>query len=82
MHQPNPNRVLVKIKSTEEKTVGGILLPFTARSKPQGGEVVAVGEGKTLGKNTLEITVKTGAQIVYWDRTRVLWINSFFIEGR
>ncbi|KAF9614688.1 hypothetical protein IFM89_019816 [Coptis chinensis] len=76
------DRVLVKIKSAEEKTVGGILLLFTARSKPQGGEVVAVGEGKTLGKNILEITVKTGVQIVYWDRTRVLWINSSFIEGR
>ncbi|KAF9614805.1 hypothetical protein IFM89_020728 [Coptis chinensis] len=69
MHHPNPNRqdtqdsVLVKIKSAEEKTVGGILLPSTARSKPKGGEVVAVGEGKTLGKNKLEIT--TGAQIVY-----------------
>ncbi|KAF9614823.1 hypothetical protein IFM89_020746 [Coptis chinensis] len=45
-------------KSAEEKTVGGILLPSTARSKPKGGEVVAVGEGKTLGKNKLEITVK------------------------
>ncbi|KAF9621500.1 hypothetical protein IFM89_021804, partial [Coptis chinensis] len=52
-------------KSAEEKTVGGILLPSTARSKPKGGEVVAVGEGKTLGKNKLEITVKTGGQIVY-----------------
>ncbi|KAF9616102.1 hypothetical protein IFM89_028568 [Coptis chinensis] len=38
------DKVLVKIKSAEEKTVGGILLPSTARSKPQGGEVVAVGE--------------------------------------
>ncbi|KAF9614830.1 hypothetical protein IFM89_020753 [Coptis chinensis] len=61
--QYTQDRVLVKIKSAEEKTVGGILLPSTARSKPKGGEVVAVGEGKTLGKNKLEIT--TGAQIVY-----------------
>ncbi|KAF9616101.1 hypothetical protein IFM89_028567 [Coptis chinensis] len=94
------DRVLVKIKSAEEKTVGGILLPFTARSKPQGGEVVAVGEarskpqggelvavgeGKTLGKNKLEITVKDWsancALQICWDRTRVLSINSIFIEG-
>ncbi|KAF9614815.1 hypothetical protein IFM89_020738 [Coptis chinensis] len=60
---PLGDKVLVKIKSTEEKTVGGILLPSTARSKPQGGELVAVGEGKTLGKDKLEITI--GAQIVY-----------------
>ncbi|KAF9616062.1 hypothetical protein IFM89_028528 [Coptis chinensis] len=54
--QPLGGRVLVKIKSAEEKTVGGILLPSTAQSKPQGGELVAVEEGKTLGKNKLEIT--------------------------
>ncbi|KAF9607522.1 hypothetical protein IFM89_036884 [Coptis chinensis] len=63
--KPLGDRVLVKIKSAEEKSVGGILLPSTAQSKPQGGEVVAVGEGKTLGKNKLEISVKNGAQIVY-----------------
>jgi co-chaperonin GroES (HSP10) len=38
----------VKIKEAEEKTLGGILLPSTAQSKPQGGEVVAVGEGRTI----------------------------------
>lgn len=44
--KPLGDRVLVKIKDVEEKTEGGILLPATAQSKPQGGEVVAVGEGK------------------------------------
>ena len=48
-------RVLIKIKEAEEKTEGGILLPSTAQTKPQGGEVVAV------GKNNVEISVKTGA---------------------
>ncbi|KAF9617359.1 hypothetical protein IFM89_036280 [Coptis chinensis] len=56
--KPLGDRVLVKIMSAKEKTVEGILLPSTARSKPQGGELVVVGEGKTLGKNMLEITVK------------------------
>ncbi|CAN6983300.1 unnamed protein product [Brassica oleracea var. botrytis] len=42
-------RVLVKIKEAEEKTMGGILLPSTA----QGGEVVAVGERRTIGKNKI-----------------------------
>ncbi|OAY76430.1 20 kDa chaperonin, chloroplastic [Ananas comosus] len=59
------DRVLVKIKSSEDKTSGGILLPTTAQSKPQGGEVVAIGEGRTIGKNKIEITVKTGSQVVY-----------------
>ncbi|KAF9614828.1 hypothetical protein IFM89_020751 [Coptis chinensis] len=84
--KPLGDKVLVKIKSAEEKTVGGILLPSTARSKPQGGELVAVGEGKTLGKDKLEITVKDWSQIVYskyaGTELRVLWINSSFIEGR
>ncbi|CAN4094555.1 unnamed protein product [Withania somnifera] len=41
--KPLSDRVLVKIKTTEEKTVGGILLPTMAQSSPQGGEIVAVG---------------------------------------
>lgn len=63
--KPLGDRVLVKIKDAEEKTVGGIILPSTAQSKPQGGEVVAVGEGKTFGENKVEISVKEGAQVVY-----------------
>ncbi|XP_042489231.1 20 kDa chaperonin, chloroplastic-like [Macadamia integrifolia] len=63
--KPLSDRVLVKIKTVEEKTVGGILLPTTAQTKPQGGEVVAVGEGKAIGKTKVDISVKTGAQIVY-----------------
>ncbi|XP_045817366.1 20 kDa chaperonin, chloroplastic-like [Trifolium pratense] len=63
--KPLGDRVLVRIKDAEEKTVGGIILPSTAQSKPQGGEVVAVGEGKTIGKSKVEISVKAGAQVVY-----------------
>ncbi|KAK8509141.1 hypothetical protein V6N12_018229 [Hibiscus sabdariffa] len=63
--KPLGDRVLVKIKEAEEKSQGGILLPTTAQSKPQGGEVVAVGEGKTVGKTTVESSVKTGAQVIY-----------------
>ncbi|KAG9441618.1 hypothetical protein H6P81_017472 [Aristolochia fimbriata] len=63
--KPLGDRVLVKIKSAEEKTVGGILLPTSAQSKPQGGEVVAVGEGRTVGNNKVDISVQTGTQVVY-----------------
>lgn len=63
--KPLGDRVLVKIKSSEEKTTGGILLPTTAQTKPQAGEVVAIGEGRTIGKNKVDIGVQSGAQVVY-----------------
>ncbi|KAL2458815.1 20 kDa chaperonin [Forsythia ovata] len=63
--KPLGDRVLLKIKTAEEKTTGGILLPTTAQTKPQGGEVVAVGEGRTIGKSKVDISVKTGTQVVY-----------------
>lgn len=63
--KPLADRVLVKVKEAEEKTIGGILLPSSAQTKPQSGEVVAIGEGKTVGKNEVEISVKPGAQVVY-----------------
>ncbi|KAK7388276.1 hypothetical protein VNO78_23089 [Psophocarpus tetragonolobus] len=63
--KPLGDRVLVKIKDAEEKTTGGILLPATAQSKPQGGEVISVGEGKSVGTSKVDAGVKTGAQVVY-----------------
>ncbi|KAF1892572.1 hypothetical protein Lal_00011039 [Lupinus albus] len=63
--KPLGDRVLLKIKEAEEKSQGGILLPSTAQTKPQGGEVVAVGEGKTFGKSKVDISVKLGEQVVY-----------------
>ncbi|OAY54046.1 20 kDa chaperonin, chloroplastic [Manihot esculenta] len=63
--KPLGDRVLVKIKVAEEKTDGGILLPTSAQTKPQGGEVVAVGEGRTIGNTKLDISIKTGTQVVY-----------------
>ncbi|XP_050219474.1 20 kDa chaperonin, chloroplastic [Mercurialis annua] len=63
--KPLGDRVLVKIKVAEEKSGGGILLPTSAQSKPQGGEVVVVGEGKTIGNNKLEISVMPGSQVIY-----------------
>ncbi|CAN1306781.1 20 kDa chaperonin, chloroplastic [Linum perenne] len=57
--------VAPKIKKGEETTSGGIFLPDSAQTKPQGGEVVAVGKGKTVGDKTVEISVKAGSQVVY-----------------
>lgn len=76
--KPLGDRVLVKIKTAEEKSVGGILLPTSAQSKPQGGEIVAVGEGRSIGKTKVEISVKNGTQVLYskYAGTEVLFDGS------
>ena len=56
--KPVADRVLVKIQAAEEKTTAGILLPSTAVSKPQGGEVVAVGEGRLIGEKKIEVSLE------------------------
>lgn len=63
--KPLGDRVLVKVKEAPEKTEGGILLPSMSQNKPQGGEVVAVGDGKAAGKQKLQLSVQPGAKVVY-----------------
>ncbi len=64
--QPLGDRVLVRPLEGEEKTKGGIVLPDTAKEKPQEGEVVAVGSGRVLenGK-TIPLEVKKGDKILF-----------------
>jgi hypothetical protein len=52
------DRVLLKTKTAEQKTTGGILLPSAAQSKPQSGEVVAIGEGRIFGDSKVEVGIK------------------------
>jgi len=59
--KPINDRVVVKPAEAEEKTAGGIILPDTAKEKPQRGEVVAVGPGKDGNK----MTVKKGDKVLY-----------------
>ncbi|HXH19378.1 MAG TPA: co-chaperone GroES [Chitinophagales bacterium] len=59
--KPLADRVLVKAQAAEEKTKGGIIIPDTAKEKPQKGEVVAVGSGK----KDEPITVKVGDTVLY-----------------
>lgn len=64
--QPLGDRVLVKALESESKTKGGIVLPDSAKEKPQRGEIIAVGSGKLLedgSKKSLE--VKVGDKILY-----------------
>lgn len=64
--KPLDDRVLVKQSEAEEKTAGGIVLPDTAKEKPQRGKVIAVGEGKMLedGKRG-KMTLKKGDDVYY-----------------
>ena len=48
MLKPLGNRVLLEVKKEEEKTASGLVLPESAKEKPQTAEVIAVGEGKLL----------------------------------
>jgi chaperonin GroES len=64
--QPLDDRVLVKQSEAEERTAGGIVLPDTAKEKPQKGKVVATGAGKLLdtGKRA-EMSLKKGDEVYY-----------------
>jgi len=60
------NRILVKRVQKEDKTKGGIIIPDTAKEKPQEGKVVAVGKGKMTEAGKLLIPdVKTGDKILF-----------------
>ncbi len=59
--RPINDRVVVKPAPAEEKTAGGIIIPDTAKEKPQRGEVVAVGPGKDGNA----MTVKKGDTVLY-----------------
>ncbi|MEL6928756.1 MAG: co-chaperone GroES [Cyanobacteria bacterium J06600_6] len=64
--KPLGDRVFIKVSASEEKTAGGILLPDAAKEKPQVGEVVGVGPGKSKddgGHTPLE--VKVGDKVLY-----------------
>jgi chaperonin GroES len=59
--KPLADRVLVEPSAAEEKTAGGIIIPDTAKEKPQRGKVIAVGSGK----KDEPMTVESGDTILY-----------------
>ncbi len=64
--RPLQDRVIVKRIAEEEKTKGGIIIPDTAKEKPQEGKVVAVGKGKTNDEGKLvALEVKVGDKILF-----------------
>jgi chaperonin GroES len=64
--RPLYDRVVVRRKEEETATAGGILLPGSAKEKPNQGEVVAVGAGKALDNGTLRpMALKVGDKVVF-----------------
>lgn len=64
--RPLDDRVVVEPLEAEEKTAGGILLPDTAKQKPQRGRVLAVGPGKLLDNgNRAALNVQKGDEVIY-----------------
>ena len=64
--KPLADRVVVKPQEAEETTASGIILPDTAKEKPQAGEIVAIGPGKVSDAgNSIAMTVKVGDDVLY-----------------
>ena len=64
--RPLDDRIVVEPLEAEEKTAGGILLPDTAKNKPQRGKVLAVGPGKLLDNGSrAAVAVSKGDEVIY-----------------
>ncbi|MBU0467639.1 MAG: co-chaperone GroES [Candidatus Omnitrophica bacterium] len=64
--QPLADRIIVKPLEAEEKTKGGIVLPETAKEKPQEGKVIAVGKGKVKEDGSIQaLELKVGDKVLY-----------------
>ncbi len=72
--RPLHDRILVRRIEAEEKTAGGIIIPDTAKEKPQEGEVIAVGSGaRDEAGKLVELDVKVGDRILFgkWSGTEI-----------
>lgn len=66
MLKPLGNRVIVEVAKEEEKSIGGIVLPSSAKEKSQTGIVIAVGAGRVTDNGvTIEMTVKAGDTVLF-----------------
>ena len=78
--KPLADRVLVKPAAAEEKTIGGIIIPDSAKEKPLKGEVIAVGNGT----KDEEMILKKGDQVLYgkYAGTEIEWEGEQFLIMR
>ena len=64
--KPIGDKVIIEVLTSQEKTKGGIILPDTAKEKPQEGKVIAVGTGKVLANGkTVPPDVRPGEKILF-----------------
>lgn len=63
--KPLSDRVLVQPDGAEEKTSSGIIIPDTAKEKPQRGTIVAVGDGRYENGTKIDMIVKKGDKVLY-----------------
>ena len=63
--QPLEDRIVVKPSEGEEMTASGLVIPDTAKEKPQEGEVLAVGPGRFEDGNRVPLDVKVGDKVIY-----------------
>ncbi len=64
--KPLADRILIKQLEAKEQTKGGIVLPDTAKEKPQEGKIIAVGEGKKSPEgNVVPLALKVGDKVLY-----------------
>ncbi len=76
--RPLGDRIVVRRHEAEEKTAGGIVLPDTAKNKPQKGEVLAVGAGKMLKDGSRRgLQVKVGDTVLF-----TAWAGDEYKEAR
>ena len=76
--RPLDDRIVVRRATAEEKTAGGILLPDTAKDKPQRGEILAVGPGKMAKDGTRKgMQLKVGDQVLFTS-----WAGDDFDDDR
>ena len=80
--KPLSDRVVVQAEVAEEKTASGIILPDTAKEKPQMGKVVAIGPGKISDSgSSIKMTVKVGDKVLYgkYSGTEVTFENEDYL---
>ena len=85
--KPLGDNIVVKPAKAEEQTKSGLVIPDTAKEKPQKGEIVAVGEGRwdDEGKHRIPMDVAVGDMVIYkeWGKTSIkLEGEEFFIMSQ
>jgi chaperonin GroES len=63
--KPLGDRIVVKVLEKQETTKSGIVLPETAKEKPQEGEVLAIGSGELVDGKRVPLEVKAGDRVIY-----------------